>query len=118
MESRIVTVDMVDVDVADRAQARALYMLYFQAETMIIVSSNSESDTEDVRLRKVHDVTSKSKGRDMLSLFSVLPAGTRSVHTARRAGQRNDNRKKNAFQHDLIYHGHGINRTIDRGDNK
>ena len=48
LETRIIgdtAVNMVDVDVADRAQTRALYMLYFQTETTIIVSSNSESDT-------------------------------------------------------------------------
>ena len=48
---------MVDVDVADLAQACTLYMLYFQAETTVrsmIVGSNSESDTEDVRSRKVY----------------------------------------------------------------
>ena len=43
--------DVVDVDVADRAHS--IYTC-FQAETTIIVSSNSESDTEDVRSRKVY----------------------------------------------------------------
>ena len=45
---------MVDVDVTNRMQVRALYMLYFQVETTTIVSLNSESDTEDVRSRKVY----------------------------------------------------------------
>ena len=57
LETRIIgdnTVDVVDVDVADHVQARTLYMLYFQAETTIIEGSNSESDTEDVRSRKVY----------------------------------------------------------------
>ena len=45
LETQIIGVTMVDLDVA---------YIYFQAETTIIVSSNSESDTEDVRLRKVY----------------------------------------------------------------
>ena len=46
------TLDGVGVDVADRVQARTLYMLYFQAETTIIVSSNSESDTEGCEIEE------------------------------------------------------------------
>ena len=43
---------MVDVDVTDHVQARTLYTLYFQAETTIIVSSNSESDTEGYEIEE------------------------------------------------------------------
>ena len=63
---------MVDVDVADRAQARTFYMLYFQAETIIIVSSNSESGTEDVRSMKVYMTPlARAKGK---TFFLVLPS--------------------------------------------
>ena len=111
---RVTTVDAVDVDVADHAQAdhaqaRALYMLYFQAETTIIMSLNSESDMEDVRSRKVYTtLLARAKG-----ILSVLPAVTRPVHTARRAGQHTIYMKtvNSAFQHDLIRHGHGMRYT-------
>ena len=84
----------------------ALYMLYFQAETTIIVSLNSESDMEDVRSRKVYTtLLARAKG-----ILSVLPAAMRPVHIARRAGQRTIYMKtvNSAFQHDLIRHGHGM----------
>ena len=66
---------MVDADVADRAQARVLYMLYFQAKTMIIVSTNSESDTEDERLRKVYTMSlARSKGKTFFRCCLLLRA--------------------------------------------
>ena len=95
---------MVDVDVADRAQTRALYMLYFQTETTIIVSSNSESDTEDVRLRKVYTTPlARAKGKTFFWCYLLLRA--RSTPHAE---------QDSAFQHDLICHGHSIRSIRDR----
>ena len=111
---------MVDVDVADRAQARTFYMLYFQAETIIIVSSNSESGTEDVRSRKVYMIPlARAKGKTFChSFWCCLPCcyvpsphciQIRTVHDMKSANR--------AFQHDLIFQGH-VTCTVVRGDDK
>ena len=66
-----------NVDVVDRAQAGVLYTLYFQAETTIIVhvSSNSESDTEDVRSRKVYTTPlARAKGKTFFRCCMLLRA--------------------------------------------
>ena len=69
--------DVVDVDVADHAQAHALYMLYFQATTTIIVhvGLNSERDTEDVRSRKVYTTPlARAKGKTFFQCCLLLHA--------------------------------------------
>ena len=63
----------VDVDVADRTHSA--YMLYFQAETTIIVSSNSESDTKEVRSRKVYTMPlARAKGKTFFRCYLLLRA--------------------------------------------
>ena len=66
-------VDVVDVDVTDHAQARTFYMLYFKAETTIIMGSNSESDTEDVRSRKVYTMPlARAEGKTLFRCCLLL----------------------------------------------
>ena len=73
-------------DVADRAQARALYMLYFQTKTIIIVSTNSESDTEDERLRKVYTTSlARAKGKTFFRCCLLLHAQS-ALHTEQDCG--------------------------------
>ena len=73
----------VDVDIADHVQACALYMLYFQAETVIIVSANSQSDTVDVRSRKVYTTPlARVKGKTFFCCYAHGPhcMQSRTVH--------------------------------------
>ena len=101
---------------------RALYMLYFQAETTIIMSSNSESHAEDVRSRKVYMTPlARTKGKTFF-LYCLLLCARSTLH-ARRAGQRTIYMKtaNSDFQHDLIHRGHGIRYAyglVDQGDDK
>ena len=88
---------------------------------MIIVSSNSESDTEDVRLRKVYTTPiARAKGKTFFRCY--LHAVMHPVRTARRAGQRTIYMKtaNSAFQQDFIRNGHGARVRLirDRGDDK
>ena len=109
--------DVVDVDVADRTQACTLYILYFQAETTILMHVSSNSNTMrygGCEIEEgIHDGASKSKGQDILS---VLPAVTHPVQTAHGAGQHTIYMKtaNSAFQHYLICQGHGIQYAYSR----
>ena len=99
------------MNVADRARKRAHSKCYIsvEAETAIIASSNSESDTEDVRSRKVY-MTPLARAKGKTFFNSVLSAVTRPVHTARRAGQRTKNREQ---RFPTRRHGHGIQYAIE-----
>ena len=76
-----------DADVADRVQARALYVH--------VIFPGRNYDHRELQFRKrhggceieegIHNADSKSERQDILL---VLPAVTHPVHTARRAGQR------------------------------
>ena len=78
----------VDVDVADHAQARTLYMHAQMRITRTRVLGCYDHRGLEFRKRHggceieegIHDATSKSKGQDILS---VLPAAMHPVHTAR-----------------------------------
>ena len=87
------------------------------AHTLHVIFPGWNCDHRELEFRKWHggcgieegirDTAVKSKGQDILS---VLPAVTRPIHTASRAGQCMICMitANSAFQHNLIRHGHGI----------